>query len=105
MRYGQSSVKLPTTTEALILAILSGPQRYGAQIRRRYEKRTGRLMPAGSLYATLHRMEAKGLLKSQRAKSAGRAGGNRRRYYALTAKGTRALRAMREWMGQMKLKK
>ncbi len=105
MRYGQSSVKLPTTTEALILAILSGPQRYGAEIRRRYEKRTGRLMAAGSLYATLHRMEAKGLLKSRIAKSAGRAGGNRRRYYTLAAKGTRALRAMREWMGQMKLKK
>ncbi len=101
MPHGQSSVKLPTTTEALILAILSGPERYGAEIRRRYEKRTGRLMAAGSLYATLHRMEAKGLLKSRMAKSAGRAGGNRRRYDALAAKGTRALRAMRIWMGQM----
>ena len=77
-----------------------GPEAYGVSIRQEIERRTGRDVAIGAVYATLDRLEAKGLLRSRRTFAAGPS----RRLFELTRVGARALtetRAMRErlWAG------
>ena len=73
---------------------------YGMQVRREIERVTGRELAIGAVYATLDRLEAKGVLASGRAI----ADGSSRRLFTVTPAGARALaatRAMRErlWQG------
>ena len=73
---------------------------YGMAIRREIERVTDRDITIGAVYATLDRLEAKGLVESVR--SAG--GAQSRRIFAVTRDGLHALaesRAMRErlWQG------
>lgn len=86
-----------------MLAVLrTGPEAYGMQVRRELEKVTGREVTIGSVYITLDRLEAKGLVISER--TATRAESPSRRVFSITAPGARALaetRAIRErlWAG------
>ena len=54
--------------EQVMLAILRAPQEaaYGLSVRREIEDVTGREVAIGAVYATLDRLEAKGLVKSAR---------------------------------------
>lgn len=72
---------------------------YGMAIRREIERVTDRDVTIGAVYATLDRLEAKGLVQSTRAYGEGS-----RRVFTVTLEGARALReshAMRErlWQG------
>ncbi len=93
--------RLPTTREAVILAILLEQERYGVEISRLYHQRTGRPMPAGSLYATLGRMQQKGLIALRRERSAA-TGRGRRTYFSITPRGRQALKTLETWMRQMR---
>ena len=84
---------LPNRREALILQTLLSQERYGLEIRNEVTRLEGKKMPLGSLYATLDRMARKGLLRSREGESVHVRGGNRRRYFQITAKGRRALDA------------
>jgi len=77
---------LPNRREAMILAILLHGEKYGREIRNLYEERTKLGLPIGSLYVTLDRME-----DPER-------GGNRRKYYTLSASGLKSLNLLREAM-------
>jgi PadR family transcriptional regulator PadR len=73
---------------------------YGMQVRREIEQATGRELAIGAVYATLDRLEEKGLLTSSRVVDAGAS----RRSFAVSPAGARALadtRAMRArlWRG------
>ena len=73
---------------------------YGMNVRREIEARAGREVAIGAVYATLDRLEAKGLIASARVPG----DGGSRRVFALTAAGTRALvetRTVRDrlWLG------
>jgi len=87
--------------EQILVAVLrTRAEAYGMSVRREIERVTGRELAIGAVYATLDRLEAKGLLSSARAQNASAS----RRVFALTAGGARALtetRAMREqlWNG------
>jgi PadR family transcriptional regulator PadR len=87
--------------EQIVVAVLrTRGEAYGMHVRRELEQVTGRDVAIGAVYATLDRLEAKGLLASRRAFG----GGPSRRLFELTAAGARALaatRAMRErlWQG------
>jgi len=87
--------------EQILVAVLrSRDDAYGMEVRREIERVTGRELAIGAVYATLDRLEAKGLLNSGRAFGHGPS----RRRFALSARGARALadtRAMRErlWQG------
>ena len=89
--------------EQVMLAVLrTAPEAYGMQVRRELEKVTGRDVTIGSVYITLDRLEAKGLVTS--ARTAARDEASSRRVFSVTALGARALaetRAMRErlWEG------
>lgn len=67
-----------------------GDDAYGAAIRREIEETADRPVSIGALYATLHRLEDKGLLSSAEEDGSGRPG-RPRKYCRLTPAGERAL--------------
>jgi PadR family transcriptional regulator PadR len=87
--------------EQVMLAVLHArDDAYGMNVRREIEARAGREVAIGAVYATLDRLEAKGLIASSRVPG----DGGSRRVFALTAAGTRALvetRTVRDrlWQG------
>lgn len=87
--------------EQILVAVLrTRDEAYGMQVRRELERVTGRELAIGAVYATLDRLEAKGLVTSGRSFGDGPS----RRRFAVSAAGARALaetRAMRErlWQG------
>jgi PadR family transcriptional regulator PadR len=87
--------------EQIVVAVLrTRGEAYGMQVRREIARVTGRDLAIGAVYATLDRLEAKGLLASSRVI----AEGPTRRRFEVTRDGARALadtRAMRErlWHG------
>jgi len=87
--------------EQVMLAVIHArDDAYGMNVRREIEARTGRDVAIGAVYATLDRLEAKGLIGSTRVDS----DGGSRRVFALTPSGTRALvetRTIRDrlWQG------
>ena len=97
----QPLVPLGVFEEQIVVAVLrTRGEAYGMHVRREIERVTGRELAIGAVYATLDRLEAKGLLASGRVP----AGGPSRRLFAVTPAGARALadtRAMRErlWQG------
>ncbi|MEA2558517.1 MAG: hypothetical protein QOH06_21 [Acidobacteriota bacterium] len=75
--------------EQVMLAVLrTAPEAYGMQVRRELETVTGRDVSIGSVYITLDRLEAKGLVTSARA---ARAESSSRRVFTVTVLGARAL--------------
>ena len=89
--------------EQVMLAVVrTGADAFGTNVRRELERVTSREVTIGSVYITLDRLEAKGLVTSER--TAARAATASRRIFAVTPVGARALvetRAMRErlWDG------
>jgi PadR family transcriptional regulator PadR len=85
------------TTPLLVLSVIGEGELYGYEIAKRIRDRSsGAFAPSeGSLYPTLHRLEADGALTaSWRASDVG----PRRRYYRLTRAGHRQLTAsLDEW--------
>lgn len=96
-------VPLGAFEEQILIAVLrTREEAYGMGVRREIERITGRELAIGAVYATLDRVEAKGLLRSTRRRSEG--GGPTRHVFAVTPAGVRALaatHAMRErlWQG------
>jgi PadR family transcriptional regulator len=78
--------------QAVLLALIRlGDDAYGRTILKAVAERLGRDVAAGAVYATLDRLETKGLISSRLAPGTPARGGRARRYYRLTAAGTRAL--------------
>lgn len=69
-----------------------GDNAYGAAIRREIEARSGRRVAIGAVYATLGRLEDKGLLRHRVSDPLPIKGGRSRKLFNLTAAGDRALR-------------
>jgi len=78
----------------LVLSILAQEESYGYAIIKRVRELSGGELEwsEGMLYPALRRLEQQGLLKGRWRKSDS---GRRRRYYALTKKGRRALEGER----------
>ena len=83
----QEFVPLGVLEEQIIVAVLrTGDDAYGMQVRREIERLTGRDLAIGAVYATLDRLEAKGLLASTRSRDS-----SARRIFAVSPVGARAL--------------
>jgi len=78
------------STPLLLLSVLSGERMYGYQIMRELERRSEGYftMTAALLYPALHQLEADGLVESEWQDNPGK---RRRKYYAITSKGRKAL--------------
>lgn len=76
----------------LVGLIRLGKDAYGRSILNEVQKRLDRDVSAGAVYATLERLEAKGLASSRLAPGTAIRGGRARRYFAPTSAGVRALK-------------
>lgn len=94
-------VPLGVLEEQILLAVhRTRGEAFGMEVRREIERVTGRDLAIGAVYATLDRLEAKGLIASQRVAD----DGGSRRLFDLRPEGAAALaetHAMRErlWHG------
>jgi DNA-binding PadR family transcriptional regulator len=91
---------LGTFEQAVLLALLRpqtdlGKEAYGRGILKEVEHRIGREVAAGAVYATLDRLEAKGLVSSQLEQGNASRGGRPRRHYKIEPRGIRALNEAR----------
>lgn len=78
--------------QAVLVALVRlGKEAYGRAILNEVQKRLDREVSAGAVYATLERLEAKGLASSTLAPGTAIRGGRARRYFVPTAAGVRAL--------------
>lgn len=85
------------STEIALLRLLCERSMYGYEIAQELERRSEGYLAAqeGLLYPTLHRLEKEGLLQAEWRPGEG---GPRRKYYALTPRGHKALAAsLAEW--------
>jgi PadR family transcriptional regulator PadR len=75
--------------DALVMAVLEGEPLHGYGIIEALQRRSGGALdvPTGTVYPALHRLERAGMISSTWTTEAGR----RRRVYALTRTGKRAL--------------
>ncbi len=95
---------LGTFEQIVILAVLGlDEQAYGRAVLRAVQSATeeDRSISAGAVYATLDRVEAKGLLDSRLEEGTPARGGRARRYYRLTADGAAALTLARKTLEKM----
>ena len=101
-RVDPEPVLLGSLEEQVMLAVVrTAGDAYGMNVRRELEAVTGRAVAIGAVYATLDRLEAKGLVASVRSTGED---GKSRRIFGITMAGTRSLsltRATRErlWAG------
>ena len=83
--------------QAVLVALVRlGDDAYGRAILNEVQKRLDRDVSAGAVYATLERLEAKGLASSKLAPGTAIRGGRARRYFVATAAGIRALNDAKE---------
>jgi DNA-binding PadR family transcriptional regulator len=82
--------------QAVLLALVQprtalGKEAYGRAILKEVEHRLNREVAAGAVYATLDRLEAKGLVASQLGPGTPVRGGRPKRHYTVRPDGIRAL--------------
>src|SRR5216110_3698461 len=81
----------------LLLALLRlGEDAYGVTIAQELEEQTGREVVVASVYATLERLQERGLVTSSLGDSTPERGGRAKRYFRLKPSGLKALRDSRE---------
>ena len=84
---------LGTFELAVLLALIRlGDNAYGITISREIEEIGGREVTLGSIYATLDRLDTKGLVSSEIGEPTPERGGRAKRYFHVTSKGLREVR-------------
>lgn len=82
--------------QMMVMAILRlKDEAYGLNIQRELEERAGRRVSPGALYATLDRLEGKGIVASSFADPEPGRGGKPRRYLTVTAEGIKTFQQAR----------
>ncbi len=88
--------------EIVLLAVgILGDDAYGVTIRKEIETQSGRDVNIGAVHTAVHRLEAKGFLKSKFGESTDIRGGKRKRLFLLTAAGLKTLNGSRELRSHM----
>src|SRR5580765_8497844 len=81
----------------VLLALMRlGDDAYGVTVRREIEVRTAREVSIGAIYATLDRMEAKGLVRSRVGEPTAARGGRAKRHFRITSRGVTAVNRTHE---------
>ena len=81
----------------VLLALMRlGDDAYGVPISREIEQQTGREVSLGSVYATLERLESRGLVSSHLGMPTAERGGKAKRYFRVTQNGLRKARETRQ---------
>ena len=78
----------------LTVAIL-GEEAYAVTVTQELEQKTGRSVGFSTVHTTLQRMEEKGFLSSKMGGATAERGGRRKRFFAVTALGRKALHGVK----------
>jgi DNA-binding PadR family transcriptional regulator len=76
----------------LLALIRLGDKAYGVPIFEELEKRIGRDVAIGSVYAALERLEGKGFVTSELGEPTAERGGRAKRFFRVTARGLKEVR-------------
>ena len=88
--------------QLVLLAVLRlGDAAYGVTVRQEIETRTGRDVSIGAIYATLSRLETKGLVKSRAGEPTTERGGRAKRLFRVTALGRRSISEAQRVLARM----
>ena len=92
----------------MLAVIRLGEGAYGVPISREIEQETGRDVAFGTVYATLDRLQKKGLLHSDLGDATPERGGRAKRYFRVTSSGLRTVRQTKQslvrlWRGLREL--
>lgn len=84
--------------EEIVLLITASldDEAYGVTINQELEKQTGRMVGFNTVHTTLQRLEEKGFITSKMGGATAERGGRRKRYFRVTALGSRAIRESKE---------
>ncbi len=86
----------------VMLAVLRlGNDAYGMRVRQEIDSRTGRDVSIGAVYATLERLEEKGLVASSMSEPTPERGGRAKRSFQLTGEGVAAVNRARQELASM----
>jgi PadR family transcriptional regulator PadR len=85
----------------LLALIRLGPDAYGVPIAREIESTARRPVAVASVYATLERLEQRGLTASHLGEATAERGGRAKRYFRITAAGLREARSRRASLVRM----
>ena len=86
---------------ALLAVWQLGDEAYGAAIRDELESRTGRSLTVSAIYATLVRLEGRGLVASSMGAPTGEPGGKGRRLFRVLDAGVEALKHARAQLDRL----
>lgn len=87
---------LSSLEHLVVAAALRLPDAYGAAIVTEIESQTSRIVPAGSLYVTLDRLQRRGLVTTYAGEPVPGRGGRPKRIVEVTAEGRAAMARYRE---------
>ncbi len=88
--------QLGTFELIVILALIRlGDNAYGVPICEELEKRTGRDVAIGSVYAALERLESKGFVTSELGEPTPERGGRAKKYFRVTGRGLKEVKETR----------
>ena len=83
---------LGDSSSLVLLALLRlGDEGYGVAVQREIAGRTARNVSFATVYTTLSRLEAKGFVATRQGEPTPERGGRRKKYFAISAPGKRAL--------------
>ena len=85
----------------LLALIRLEDEAYGMAVRREIEERADRDVSIGAVYATLDRLEEKGLVKSRIGEPTDARGGRAKKCFTITGVGARALERSQQALRQM----
>jgi PadR family transcriptional regulator PadR len=86
------SANLGEFEQLVLLGLLRlGSDGYGITVRDELARRAGRTVSLGTVYKTLLRLEAKGLVSARIGEPTAERGGRRKKHYAVTGAGRRSL--------------
>jgi PadR family transcriptional regulator, regulatory protein PadR len=85
----------------LLALIRLSEDAYGMAVRREIEARTARDVSIGAVYATLDRLEEKGLVRSRMGAHSAERGGRPKKCFTITAAGAKALETSQQALRQM----
>jgi PadR family transcriptional regulator PadR len=93
---------LGTLEHLILLAVLAlGTEAHGMTIRNDLHSRTGRNLSFGTVYVTLQRLEAKGMVTASMGAPTPERGGRAKRLFKITADGRRAVRRSQDAINAM----
>jgi DNA-binding PadR family transcriptional regulator len=92
----------------MLVVMRLGDDAYGVPISREIEQQTGRAVAFGTVYATLERLQKKGLVCSRLGETTPERGGRAKRYFEVTPTGVRTVRETKQtlvrlWQGLRQL--